>query len=62
MDVTIVEKGASDRSQTQSDASEMSVIDPIDERRVMRKVDFCVLPALFIIYISCFIDRAAIGK
>ncbi|KAI5459153.1 major facilitator superfamily domain-containing protein [Mariannaea sp. PMI_226] len=37
-------------------------IDPKTESRVIRKVDLWVLPALYIVYMSCFIDRANIGN
>src|SRR5262245_49621293 len=36
-------------------------IDPIKERRVVRKLDLFITPVCFIVYLSCFIDRANIG-
>ncbi|OAQ77833.1 major facilitator superfamily transporter [Purpureocillium lilacinum] len=37
-------------------------IDPIKERRVVRKLDLFITPVCFIVYLSCFIDRANIGN
>lgn len=36
-------------------------IEPKDERRVLAKLDIFITPILFIVYLSCFIDRANIG-
>lgn len=35
--------------------------DPKIEARVLRKLDIFLSPVLFIVYLSCFIDRANIG-
>lgn len=36
-------------------------IDPKAERRCVAKLDLFITPVLFIVYLSCFIDRAIIG-
>ena len=55
---------ASTKSRTETDAVPMEElhIDPKDERRVLTKLDIFITPVLFIVYLSCFIDRANIGK
>lgn len=32
------------------------------EAKVLRKLDLYIVPILFIVYLSCFIDRANIGE
>lgn len=53
----------STKSPTETDAVPMEelYIDPKDERRVLTKLDLFITPVLFIVYLSCFIDRANIG-
>ncbi|RAL14090.1 putative MFS transporter [Aspergillus homomorphus CBS 101889] len=36
--------------------------DRVAERRLRRKIDFCILPTVSLIYLFCFIDRANIGN
>ncbi|KAI0198960.1 high-affinity nicotinic acid transporter-like protein [Astrocystis sublimbata] len=43
-------------------AEESHEITPAMEKRVVRKLDLYITPVLFIVYLSCFIDRANIGN
>ena len=36
--------------------------DPIEGRKVLRKIDLRVVPLLIFIYVLCFLDRLNIGK
>ena len=36
-------------------------VDPAKEAKVVRKLDLFITPILFIVYLSCFIDRSNIG-
>jgi MFS family permease len=44
------------------DASPEQQFDKADERRILRKLDFTVLPILWLLYLVCFIDRSNIGN
>lgn len=37
-------------------------INPKDEAKVLAKLDLFLTPILFVVYLSCFIDRANIGN
>ncbi|KAL4899235.1 hypothetical protein BDW74DRAFT_183978 [Aspergillus multicolor] len=43
-------------------AAEELYIDPAKEKRVLAKLDIFLTPVLFIVYLSCFIDRSNIGN
>ena len=36
--------------------------DAIDEKRLMRRIDFFVIPWLSFLYLLCFLDRVGIGN
>jgi sugar phosphate permease len=36
--------------------------DPVEEARVVRKIDLYIIPCIALLYLFCFIDRANIGK
>ena len=36
--------------------------DPKAEARLRRKIDFHVVPTVFLLYLFCFIDRANVGN
>lgn len=38
------------------------VFDPVEERRLVYKIDICIIPTVALLYLFCFIDRANIGK
>lgn len=48
-------------ASTNEEAQNALFIDPKDEARVVRKLDLFLTPILFVVYLSCFIDRANIG-
>lgn len=35
--------------------------DPKAEARLRRKIDWCIVPTVALLYLFCFIDRANIG-
>jgi hypothetical protein len=41
---------------------EAIVIDPIAEKKLLRKLDLRVLPPLFLLFLLAFLDRANIGN
>ncbi|KAI9926087.1 hypothetical protein MW887_004548 [Aspergillus wentii] len=45
-----------------SDGKEPQVLDPRDERRVIRKCDSHVVPVLMVLYLLAFLDRINIGN
>lgn len=49
-------------SETGISDSSPFVIDRVKEAKVVRKLDIFITPILFIVYLSCFIDRANIGQ
>lgn len=58
-------KGDDVNLSTSTPTSE-SVIDPtslgIDEKKLMRKIDFKLIPWLAVLYLLSFLDRSAIGN
>ena len=40
----------------------VSTLSPAEEKRVMRKVDFALVPWLTFLYLLSFLDRSAIGE
>jgi hypothetical protein len=36
--------------------------DPVEERRLVNKIDLYIIPPVAILYLFCFIDRANIGR
>lgn len=36
--------------------------DPKQEAKLRRKIDFCIVPTVALLYLFCFIDRANIGS
>jgi hypothetical protein len=51
-----------DAISANEEAQHALYIDPKEEAKVVRKLDILLTPVLFIVYLSCFIDRANIGK
>jgi len=48
--------------ESQQTDNNMITVDGVTEKRVLAKLDIFITPVLFIVYLSCFIDRANIGK
>jgi hypothetical protein len=44
-------------SQDENPKSEQQLVDPILERKVIRKVDRNLVPILFLLFLCAFIDR-----
>ncbi|KAL3459101.1 putative MFS transporter [Aspergillus heterothallicus] len=58
-----VEKDMQDQKKTAADGcSTGTSIDLAKEKKVLAKLDIFLTPVLFIVYLSCFIDRANIGN
>lgn len=36
--------------------------DPKEEAKLRRKIDYCIVPTVALLYLFCFIDRANIGS
>ncbi|WAO88938.1 MFS domain-containing protein [Fusarium falciforme] len=51
-----------DTISANEEAQHALYIDPKEEAKVVRKLDIFLTPVLFIVYLSCFIDRANIGN
>ncbi|KAI8671946.1 hypothetical protein LRP88_03526 [Fusarium phalaenopsidis] len=51
-----------DAISANEEAQHALYIDPKEEAKVVRKLDIFLTPVLFIVYLSCFIDRANIGN
>ena len=50
-------------SRTPTSADEaLPVLDPQIEKRILRKLDFKVVPILFFLFLVSFVDRSNIGK
>lgn len=43
-------------------ADEAELINNIDEKRLLRKIDFTLIPWLSLLYLLCFLDRVGIGN
>jgi len=43
-------------------ADVLVALSPAEERRILRKVDFRLVPLLAVLYVICFIDRSNIGN
>lgn len=50
-----------DTISANEEAQHALYLDPKEEAKVVRKLDIFLTPVLFIVYLSCFIDRANIG-
>lgn len=48
-------------STPQSDTSDLSV-DPVAEKKLMRKLDLIIYPTFFVIYMMSFLDRINISN
>lgn len=57
-------KGPDVDSSTSSDPNSMSIECPpsINERALIRRIDFKVIPILFVLYVAAFLDRVNISN
>ena len=54
-EAAIAEKSSSDDESSSREWTEL------DEKRIRRKIDWRLIPTVFLLYLMCFIDRANIG-
>ena len=47
-----------DLKEAEESENVMTQVDKAETRRILRKVDFRLLPVMVILYIMCFIDRS----
>ena len=50
-----------EQRQNSIDAATIPVIDPVVEKRVVRKLDWNLVPLLMALYLLAFLDRSNIG-
>lgn len=60
-DAAVLAVEAGPPSSVHGDANEKP-LDPIEERRLVRKLDFIVFPVFFVIYTMSFLDRINISN
>lgn len=55
---------AAERGHAATDQYGHSLVqfDPVAEAKLRRKIDFCIVPTVALLYLFCFIDRANIGN
>jgi MFS family permease len=56
------EKSGAAKHTSQDAPIALPLFDKDAERRILRKLDFKVLPILWILYLVCFVDRSNIGN
>lgn len=61
-DVKSDDEASSDIQTSTADAPVAQNFDNIDEKKLMRKIDFRLVPWLSILYLLSFLDRSAIGN
>lgn len=44
------------------EAIQLTVLDPVEERKLLAKLDLFYVPVIMLVYLSCFLDRANIGN
>ena len=52
----------STREDLESSGSSFSTIDPVAEKKLVRKCDIRVVPILFLLYVLAYLDRINIGN
>ncbi|KAL5513375.1 hypothetical protein ACEPAH_3774 [Sanghuangporus vaninii] len=61
VELVVCKADRTSRSQDNA-AEESSVSTPIDEKRLLRRLDFSLIPWLGVLYLMSFLDRAGIGN
>ena len=41
---------------------QIAQIDPVEERKLLAKLDLAFIPVIMLVYLSCFLDRSNIGR
>ncbi|TKX21087.1 MFS transporter-like protein 123 [Elsinoe australis] len=57
-----LEHDSSDPKLTDEEEDDAYTIDPAAEARMLRKIDFRLIPALFLLFLLAFLDRSNIGN
>ncbi|KAG9237417.1 major facilitator superfamily domain-containing protein [Amylocarpus encephaloides] len=57
----VVDAGIAEKTSSDEESSSREWTD-LDEKRIRRKIDWRLIPTVFILYLMCFIDRANIGN
>jgi hypothetical protein len=63
--MSVSEKNADVRTGTEADAKHgysVSIAEGIDEKALLRKLDYRLLPPLTILYLLSFLDRSNVGN
>jgi len=62
-EVSEIKAGSPSPTRTPTSADEaFHVLDPQIEKRILRKLDFQVVPILFFLFLVSFVDRSNIGQ
>ncbi|KIX09184.1 uncharacterized protein Z518_00263 [Rhinocladiella mackenziei CBS 650.93] len=61
-DVLHIKAGLSGQAGTDEYGQPLAQFDPVEERRLMYKIDLYIVPIVALLYLFCFIDRANIGN
>lgn len=48
-------------SDSQIEAYDDHYIDPAKQRKLLAKLDLCLIPVIMLVYLCCFLDRSNIG-
>jgi hypothetical protein len=48
-------------SDSQIEAHDDHYIDPAKQRKLLAKLDLCLIPIIMLVYLCCFLDRSNIG-
>jgi len=60
--VALVDSGDDVESKSSTDSPPSATIDPAVERKLLLKLDLCIYPILFIVYMMSFLDRINISN
>jgi MFS family permease len=60
--MSVPEKSIASKHTIQDGITALPPFDKIAEQRILRKLDFKVLPILWLLYLVCFVDRSNIGN
>lgn len=58
----IVDKGPSCPDEVISPSFSIANIDPVEESKLLAKLDLFFVPIIMVVYLSCFLDRSNIGN
>ncbi|KAI9880736.1 MAG: hypothetical protein M1823_006709, partial [Watsoniomyces obsoletus] len=61
-EIPSIKPGLSGQAATDEYRQPLIHFDPVEERRLVYKIDFYIIPTVALLYLFCFIDRANIGN